>query len=435
MHRDARLRRFRGELIPAPAHGSPALQQVVLRACAYDPGVRYRDAQEMLRDLEAVETGAPVSVIRSSGNQIQAGSAGYTEITGGTVGRNAAFLTRENTGSATGSGVLLGSLSKNTAGRGGTASVSRAGTVPSSAPVQEKTVSVFKGGKPDDYAPARETTEAVFRGARSANQAPRQKTAEEYRSSPPPQRDERGETRYRSPSPREEKWDEIPPESPRKKGNPGIILVATLTGILAVVALGLLVYMLHTGLIGGGSSSPAETTVLTSPAQVTPVVIPTDPATPVPATPTPTPAPTPVPTPVPTPAPTPKPDPVYNSSGYSNAGIWEGARQAAANPNLRWNYTITSRGDKAPDGYRDLQVPDDSELLQVPYKMRVSAEGYVAIYIMPVPEEGHGYCGRVAHEEVVTVLAEKKVGYVTYYFFVCDDGRAGWNGSSLFTTP
>ena len=48
----ARSRRFRGEPIPAPAHGSPELQRIVLRACAYDPEQRYQSAEEMLRDLE-----------------------------------------------------------------------------------------------------------------------------------------------------------------------------------------------------------------------------------------------------------------------------------------------------------------------------------------------------------------------------------------------
>ncbi len=50
----ALLRRMSGEPIPAPAHGSEALKRVVLRACAYDPKERCRSAEELLRELEAV---------------------------------------------------------------------------------------------------------------------------------------------------------------------------------------------------------------------------------------------------------------------------------------------------------------------------------------------------------------------------------------------
>ncbi len=50
----ARLRRFRGEEIPAPLHGSPALQWIVLKCCAYDPRDRYRSAEELLQDLKTL---------------------------------------------------------------------------------------------------------------------------------------------------------------------------------------------------------------------------------------------------------------------------------------------------------------------------------------------------------------------------------------------
>jgi hypothetical protein len=54
----ARRRRFRGEPLPPPAHGSPALQRIVLKACAYAPKDRYQNAEELLRDLENLERGA-----------------------------------------------------------------------------------------------------------------------------------------------------------------------------------------------------------------------------------------------------------------------------------------------------------------------------------------------------------------------------------------
>jgi len=53
----ARDRRFSGEKIPAPAHGSKALQRIVLKACAFDPKERYQSALQMLEDLTRVEGG------------------------------------------------------------------------------------------------------------------------------------------------------------------------------------------------------------------------------------------------------------------------------------------------------------------------------------------------------------------------------------------
>ena len=49
MEEEARLRRFQGEPIPAPAHGHEELKQIVLKACTYDPKDRYQSAEEMRR--------------------------------------------------------------------------------------------------------------------------------------------------------------------------------------------------------------------------------------------------------------------------------------------------------------------------------------------------------------------------------------------------
>lgn len=51
---DANSRRLSGERLPLPAHGSPELQQVVLKACQFDPRQRYTDAREMLDDLNRI---------------------------------------------------------------------------------------------------------------------------------------------------------------------------------------------------------------------------------------------------------------------------------------------------------------------------------------------------------------------------------------------
>lgn len=51
----AARRRAAGEALPEPAHGSPALRRIVLRACAAEPARRYRDAEELLRELTALQ--------------------------------------------------------------------------------------------------------------------------------------------------------------------------------------------------------------------------------------------------------------------------------------------------------------------------------------------------------------------------------------------
>lgn len=51
----AKLRRFRGEQLPPPKHGSPELQAVVLKACAFRQEDRFVDAADMRAALEALE--------------------------------------------------------------------------------------------------------------------------------------------------------------------------------------------------------------------------------------------------------------------------------------------------------------------------------------------------------------------------------------------
>lgn len=49
---EARVRRFRGEALPAPRDSSPLLGHVILKACASDPQSRYADASQLRTDLE-----------------------------------------------------------------------------------------------------------------------------------------------------------------------------------------------------------------------------------------------------------------------------------------------------------------------------------------------------------------------------------------------
>lgn len=48
------LCRLEGETLPPPAHGSRKLQQVVLKACSYEPTHRYADAAQMSEALKEV---------------------------------------------------------------------------------------------------------------------------------------------------------------------------------------------------------------------------------------------------------------------------------------------------------------------------------------------------------------------------------------------
>ncbi len=56
----AKQRRFNGEKIQEPAHGSPELKVIVLKACAFDPKNRYNSADELLLDLKKAKNGTYV---------------------------------------------------------------------------------------------------------------------------------------------------------------------------------------------------------------------------------------------------------------------------------------------------------------------------------------------------------------------------------------
>ena len=58
----ARVRRLLGELLPEPRKGSPAIQCIVMKACASDPRLRYRNAKELHDDLIALQSGVPTTV-------------------------------------------------------------------------------------------------------------------------------------------------------------------------------------------------------------------------------------------------------------------------------------------------------------------------------------------------------------------------------------
>lgn len=56
----ALARRMAGEKMPAPVNASAAFSHIILKACAYEPGKRYRKPEDMLWDLEKLRL-APVN--------------------------------------------------------------------------------------------------------------------------------------------------------------------------------------------------------------------------------------------------------------------------------------------------------------------------------------------------------------------------------------
>ncbi len=66
---ESRRRRLSGEPLSPPSHGSEALKQIVLKACAYHPKDRYASADELFADLNAVANGTyimkPESIVMS----------------------------------------------------------------------------------------------------------------------------------------------------------------------------------------------------------------------------------------------------------------------------------------------------------------------------------------------------------------------------------
>ena len=56
----ALARRMAGVKMPAPVNASAAFSHIILKACAYEPGKRYRKPEDMLRDLEKLRL-APVN--------------------------------------------------------------------------------------------------------------------------------------------------------------------------------------------------------------------------------------------------------------------------------------------------------------------------------------------------------------------------------------
>ena len=119
---------------------------------------------------------------------------------------------------------------------------------------------------------------------------------------------------------------------------------------------------------------------------------------------------------VPTPTPSPAEDDV---ASYTDDELIELALEAEKNCR---NYSTVSNKKVA------LELPFPEEHLDEALSMEVKFSGNGAIFIMPRPQAGNGALDTVKAGTKVTVIAE----YKGFYFFVCEEGRMGWNGKDYF---
>ena len=78
----------------------------------------------------------------------------------------------------------------------------------------------------------------------------------------------------------------------------------------------------------------------------------------------------------------------------------------------------------------ELEFPSERDFRSTVSKATVKAtRARGSIYIMPMPESGHGNLGTVKNGETVYIVAK----HDGYYFFVTEDGYMGWNGTKYFT--
>ena len=84
---NAQIRRFSGTPVPPLAHAGERLNEIVGKACAYDPGDRYTDPAQMRQDLEHVDSVSPVPPAEVPSGRVWPGEWSTGEIVSFTLSR------------------------------------------------------------------------------------------------------------------------------------------------------------------------------------------------------------------------------------------------------------------------------------------------------------------------------------------------------------
>ena len=90
---DAMLRRMRGEPLPPPAYADPELSHIILKACAYRPEDRYRDAKVLIDALNQYEKNMETRALLESETEdetVKDGSYSYHFSSSGSMNRDSA---------------------------------------------------------------------------------------------------------------------------------------------------------------------------------------------------------------------------------------------------------------------------------------------------------------------------------------------------------
>ena len=427
---EAQRRRMMGETLPAPAHGSPELKRIVLKACAYDPKERYQSADELLSELERLEreegsqraretrcetdrTYPPEALKSVNEESFNAFDNLPPPLYGPPSGPRGRYRDEEET--------VSGAAPRRDAAPQEDGSVTR----PTVAPQTGR-----------NY-----TQNAVPQTGRNYTQNAAPQTGRNYTQNAVPQTG-RNYTQNAGPS----GYQDPPaplcgPPSDMKKKPVGLVIGLAIALVLALAAVLILVLRPK----DGGSTAPqTDTSAQTASTQDSvpaaqnsaPAAAAAAPAAT--AAPTPTPAPTPAPTPTPTPVPTPTPhvhtwvpatftQPAYCSGCGETTGSPDPSGVAPTEDELQYiidNWGVRTGSTKGVK----LELPGPGNYLDKPYRAVVRSAGGNGIYIMPKPKSGNGNLGGIADGTEVWIIAAKN----DCLFFVADDGTMGWNGEAYF---
>ena len=106
---------------------------------------------------------------------------------------------------------------------------------------------------------------------------------------------------------------------------------------------------------------------------------------------------------------------------------WNGTKFFTVQSSRSGSGSASRSGKTVSDTGDELQYP--SSYLRSSFTATVKASRKNgSIYLMPMPQKGHGNLGTVKNGSKVTILAKEN----GFYFFRTSDGRYGWNGTKFF---